>query len=836
MVALAAYLDPGDEASPAAQMASREPPERWLPRMVERGLLSAEELDDPWGGHYQLRRTNAPTVVLSARATHLELVSPGPDGRPGTRDDVRDPFARAVPAATPYALACGEDTLMRALAVISPLSATLALIREAYRRVNAEAREEEIGDAVSAEVSEDNYGLGGLGMIGTGGGGGGSGYGSGSGRMGGRNTRVPRLRMGEARVSNLAGIVRERFPPTLLFVPDLALDDSGTTEISIPLADTVTTYIVEAIVWRDDGWIWSADTRIEVDRDIVVDAPIPTTAHRGDVVRLPLRISNRGEESRELVLRLLGDEGLGVPDSAPHRLTLAPGDAQVVPVDVTLERVGEGHLTVVATTPDGEAVDAVRRPIEVIALSRRVTVAEEAVGDTEASVSFDVPAGADARGASLFVAAGPTVFGVSDPDAPFAQWSPPVAGPEASLRELHTGYAPVHRAFSLGSLWADGASGDGEISEVTLELSEQIDRVDSRLSDMEDGQRRRLHALAWTLLGLAPIADRPDARGVADPVELVERLRTEVAAQAMGAADDPEGWVLAAAALGFGASEGGRTSVAELLRRARRHAVLVGEDRWLATDRRSVRSTLLWALAELSLGRRETALSLLSTVGRWVTLGNTLAADERGIAAVVMSRLLDGETPATVEVTIDGARQVVDLAAGSATVDAPELARPGAHHVVARTVPGALVQVSTSARYGIGWRRAPSERGPFSLAIEGEAGAVDQVAELELVIRNRSPRTLPRPVVELELPTGAELTAQARQRMRAGVRRTEVSEGVLTLRLAPMPPGRELRIPLPVRWSVEGQLRGLGVAGWVEDRPAGVSILAPRTLGLGGER
>src|SRR6185503_8737664 len=91
MVALAHYLDPGEEAAPAARMAQDEPWQRWLARMVERGAIDAGDLEDPWGGLFELHPARSPRFVLSPRGAALELVSPGPDGRAGTRDDVRDP-------------------------------------------------------------------------------------------------------------------------------------------------------------------------------------------------------------------------------------------------------------------------------------------------------------------------------------------------------------------------------------------------------------------------------------------------------------------------------------------------------------------------------------------------------------------------------------------------------------------------------------------------------------------------------------------------------------------------------------------------------------------------
>jgi hypothetical protein len=180
-------------------------------------------------------------------------------------------------------------------------------------------------------------------------------------------------------------------------------------------------------------------------------------------------------------------------------------------------------------------------------------------------------------------------------------------------------------------------------------------------------------------------------------------------------------------------------------------------------------------------------------------------------------------------VWIDGALRRVDLDGGAATLEAPELARPGHHEVRVRAEGGALLFARASARYGVSWSLAPRERGPFELRIEGEVGGHDQVSELVLVVRNRLPRLLPHPIVEIELPTGAELTETDRGRM--GVS-TESGGGVLSVRLPPLGPGAERRVPLPLRWTVPGQLEGLGVAAYAEDRRDAVSVLAPRSLAI----
>ncbi len=820
LVALAAYLDPGDQAPPAARMAAREPSSRWLPRLVERGLIRAEELDDPWGGRFALRETRSPALVLSPYATAVELVSPGPDGRLGTTDDVRDPFARAVPAGTPYALASGEDELMRRLAVLSPVERTLAAIAESFRRVSAEMSEDEIGDAVAAEVSEGTIGLGNLGLVGhgAGGGGSGSGYGSGHGGLRGRTARVPSVRSGMASVTGLAAVLRERFPPTLLFRPAVEVDPSGRTDLAIPLADAVTTYLVEVLVWREDGWSWSESTRIEVDRDVVVTAPVPAVAHRGDRIALPVRVSNRGETERRLEVRVAGIEALGIADAPAQALTVGPGDARAVEVELAPSRLGEGQLAIAVVDPSGAALDAIRLPLRVVEVARRVGVEEERIAAGEVAVELAVPAGADPREGAIDLAVGTSLFA---PDVGSTIWCT-VAGEDADRIELlERAQTAEDLGFAIGVAWTGADVEDDALDEALDRLTASLESARRRPPE-EDAS---LAVRAFALLGLHPLVaasprDLPRAR------ELVARLRREVGAQAM-TATDPATWALAAAALGWTAPDGDLERPRELLRRLARHVVTIGEDRWLVLPSDTPRGSVLMAMTELALGDRAQAFAILATLERWSRQGHAIDAQTRALARLAVRRMTRGSAPEAATVVVDGASRRVELVDGAARVDAPELARPGPHRVSVSAPDGAPVFVSIASRYGVDWGARPERAGPLALALEGEVGALDEESELELVVRNRAPRTLRRPIVEIQLPTGAELTHGNQLAM--GVR-VERLEDTLVLTLPPLLPGQTRRLPVPIRWSVAGELRGLGVAGRADDRPEAVSVLPPRTV------
>ncbi|MEZ4338677.1 MAG: MG2 domain-containing protein [Sandaracinaceae bacterium] len=154
---LLALLHLSDPDNQNAQRASANlPPERWLGTLVQLSMVQAQDLTDPWGHPYVFRRVTGrrPRVAISDRALEWELASPGPDGRLNTADDVNDPFARAVPAGTPYAVTSGEEQLMRMLAALAPASTVLTRMGQAYQRLSLAAQEEQVSGPVGASGSE----------------------------------------------------------------------------------------------------------------------------------------------------------------------------------------------------------------------------------------------------------------------------------------------------------------------------------------------------------------------------------------------------------------------------------------------------------------------------------------------------------------------------------------------------------------------------------------------------------------------------------------------------------------------------------------------------------
>ncbi len=847
LVALSVYLDPGDDASPQQRAAAREPSDRWLPRMVERGIIGSEQLADPWGNSFTLRRSSKPALAIAIEAANLELVSPGPDGKLGTRDDISDPFARAIPTGTPYAVASGEDKLMETLARLSPGAEVLKRLLQAYDRITAEVAEEEIGDAVSASVSEGwgTIGTGSYGTVGSGSGGG-YGYGSGKGGLAGRSARPPHVRIGSASarggVSGFARVIRERFPSTLMFTPVMEVDPSGSTEISIPLSDAVTTYLVEVVVWSADGWTWSTDTKIRVDKETVIDSPVPSYATVGDKLRLPLRIGNRSNKDQILDVSIFAPGKLETPLATRKGVRAPAKDTAVQMVDVQLDKAMKGSITVGVQSAQGVPLDAVRRPITVQHPTRRVRrrydfLAGAAQAGTNASaLRFTVHERATQReGSQVHIRVGPGLFAVA-PGRAETRWLSAWARrgeTAASRRRLTPGNTELKAAFLVGSSWSTREVSDDFLARTLRDVTASLDQIGK-----QDDRKVRLQLQVRTLLWLAPATRAIHTRqGLKKDLEgLLRKLRKDVHSSVAMVSGDPHIWAMSAAALALTAPAKSKNKlVRELVSRVRRHQLYVGSHTWVATKEGVHETSAFLALAELKIGERKRALALLRTLAKLALSDRSLNAWTQALAKFTAQEASPKGAPSQVSLVVDGVKTRVDLESGVGRVPAPSLGRPGAHTITVddKAASSALYYLEASTEHGLPWDLVPERPGSFISRLEGEIGAVGRPAKLTLVVRNRSPRAIAHPIVEVSLPAGAELDEEAKKVLRRYTRGdSEAARGTLRLSLAGLPPGGKRKIPLTLRWSLGGKLQGLGIASYPEGRPDDISIQKPRTLSI----
>ncbi|MBX3247391.1 MAG: hypothetical protein KF901_09425 [Myxococcales bacterium] len=882
--------DPG-----AARASAGEPPERWLSRLVQLGVISPQALLDPWGRPFVLRPSTSPRIVFSERAPTWELVSPGADGRLGTNDDVRDPFQRVVPEGTPYAVASGEDALMKRLSTLAAGPTTLAAMMRAFASVSLAARDEQRVRTVTASASEgddadydgvafaEEESINGLGLSGTGRGGGGVGQGTIG--LGGALARTrasaapappaePAMAMEMAAadraederqqrgpttpsvMASLSALVREDFPATLHFVAEVPLD--GATTVPVRLADALTTYRVEAIAWTESGWVTTASGELRVDQEATVDAPVPPFATVGDAVRLPLRVQNRSAAALEVRV-VIEAEGVDVGLPEAIRVTVPPRDAVERTVSISARSAGSGRLVVSALrASDGQGLDAVRRPLTIYPDARLVRERREVLtepGRGAAELRFEVPADASERGpAELRIVPATALFGEL---ASYAEghtvlgWGLALRGEAIPEPELARARAlvraqdpveerdiygnPIELGRAVSTLWRDATVDDAVIRRalraVTHTLGEEPRSPDPGRADL----------YARVLLSLAP-AHRTSARPAVAPIvaTLVERLRTGAGSGAVEISDQPVLHARVAAAL---ALTGGGERARELLRRASRAVVRfeseAGEQAFLEEPSSAgqiaarVEPTALVALAYAGVGEAPRGLPFLRALVAIAGEAERWPLEGRAFATAAAATLAGGTVDARVRASFDG--QALTLRApeeGSAIrVATIEGAGRAGRHVIRLEDAGAFALAFVDLRYGRPWDAPPARTIGAQLDVEGPTGPRDARAGLVLVVRSREARVLGRPVVEIDLPAGTELDEPTRDALRGAARGQATVEGrTLRLPLRPIAPGGFVRIPLPLRWSVGGTLRGLGVSLYDEAQPVGDAARATAVL------
>ncbi len=901
---LLALLNLSDPDNPNAQRASANlPPNRWLGTLVQLGMVQARDLSDPWGRPFVFRRVTGrrPRIAVSDRALEWELASPGPDGRLNSADDVNDPFERAVPRGTPYAVVSGEEALMRRLSALAPAQTVLSRMALAYQRLSLAAREEQrvgpVGasssegadEEVAFEMDDDGGGLGGLGLMGSGQGGGGYG-------LSGRRARSPcavapspapvdTMALAEdspvevpetgssLRAEALGTLIREDFPATLFFAGQIDLA-SGRAEVEIPLADALTTYRLEAIAWTPSGWTTSGEGRLSVDQRALVDAPVPEYATVGDQLRVPVRVENRTDA--ELTVRIVVEaEGeLSIAPIAPIEVTLPARGARESIVEVELREPGEGSL-VVSIESGGEGVDAVRRPLRVLADARTARDRRVVLVDGATDLHVEVPAEASERGpGQLRLSVGARLFG--DPAHSgdlWAAWALRMAGEPLSGELSTRAHAlvsyedygqdalrdPLRSALALGATWRDESLTDSDAARALRSIGQDLPARE-RIRDVEPAALGE--QASWLLLAMAPMAHQTGHRAALqeDVERLLDRLREITAAQATGATDAPAVWARAAAALAL--SGGMRPRAEELVRRAGRHLVRVGSMAWVEPERASgreprARPTALLALAQIALGRRDHALSLVRALvdmhlsgvtppPPWVSDARIVPPPyfrdmERSLAAAAAARLTSNEETGEVRVLVDGV-PVETSVAGSVTIaELEHIGAPGTHEIRVELPEGGIALAHFALSYLVPWDVEPRRRGLIEVTIDGELGARDTRAGLRVRVQNRGPRILTRPVVEVELPAGSELDEPTRDRLASLLRGDAHMEGrTLILPLRPLAPGAWTSFPLPVRWALSGTLRGLGTVAYDELGPdradaLPVSVLASSAVEIPDE-
>jgi uncharacterized protein YfaS (alpha-2-macroglobulin family) len=199
--------------------------------------------------------------------------------------------------------------------------------------------------------------------------------------------------------------VRSYFPEALYINPEIITDRDGRASISIPLADSITTWRLAMLASTQRGALGSATSSLKVFQDFFVDLDLPVTLTQGDRVSIPVAVYNYSGSRGDVDLQLKPEDWFSLANDVPEK-NISVDSVQVGGSQFTLQanRIGKYKLTLSARMKGEEdRADVVVREIEVIPNGREQNLVFNGRLEAVAQQRLTFPAEAIPDASKIFV-------------------------------------------------------------------------------------------------------------------------------------------------------------------------------------------------------------------------------------------------------------------------------------------------------------------------------------------------------------------------------------------------------------------------------------------------
>ncbi|MBI5091959.1 MAG: hypothetical protein HZB26_05885 [Candidatus Hydrogenedentes bacterium] len=333
-------------------------PENLVDELLRKKYLRENDLTDPWGNRYDItvKTQGAPRPWIS----EFRMISYGPDGVKGTADDIvvqqqdRARILRNVQRAEIGGVVMEKMALQAPPAAAQPKAAPMILEdKKSMADTTALA-------GTSAPGAEQPVRL------------------------------------------------RQYFPETLLFKPDLITDGQGVATLDVPLADSITTWRMTAMASSAQGALGSKDTPLRVFQDFFVDIDLPVTLTQHDRVSIPVVLYNYLKEAQPVKLTFDQEPWFKLDGPAEKTIDLGPNEVKAMYFPIEVTELGKHRLTVHGQ--GAKLSDAIRREIEVLpdGEEQNVSFSDRLSGTVEQTVT--IPENAVPGASKILVRVFPGVY------------------------------------------------------------------------------------------------------------------------------------------------------------------------------------------------------------------------------------------------------------------------------------------------------------------------------------------------------------------------------------------------------------------------------------------
>ncbi|HWS88656.1 MAG TPA: MG2 domain-containing protein [Pyrinomonadaceae bacterium] len=185
--------------------------------------------------------------------------------------------------------------------------------------------------------------------------------------------------------------LREFFPETLVWSPELETGSDGTAQLKFKLADNITTWKMSVIASTEDGRLGTAEQEFLSFQPFFVEHDPPRVLTEGDEISLPVVLRNYLQKPQGVEVSLRPESWFALVGAARQRAEVPAGDAARPTFDFrAVASVTDGKQRVTALGSD--ASDAVEKPVTVHPDGEERSLTEGTLVTDTGALTVNVPA------------------------------------------------------------------------------------------------------------------------------------------------------------------------------------------------------------------------------------------------------------------------------------------------------------------------------------------------------------------------------------------------------------------------------------------------------------
>ncbi|MCS6828984.1 MAG: MG2 domain-containing protein [Caldilinea sp.] len=167
--------------------------------------------------------------------------------------------------------------------------------------------------------------------------------------------------------------LRQFFPETLYWLPELETDAEGRARVKVPIADSITTWRVSVLASDEAGNLGSAQVGLRVFQEFFVEPDLPRFLTVGDEIEAPVSVYNYLDEPQLIEFEVAPDDWYELTGEPPRKIAVDANEVTVVHVPIRVVRHGLHDFQITAI--GSSLSDAVVRRVEVLPDGQQVVEA-----------------------------------------------------------------------------------------------------------------------------------------------------------------------------------------------------------------------------------------------------------------------------------------------------------------------------------------------------------------------------------------------------------------------------------------------------------------------------